>query len=569
MRLGSAVLTAWVLALTASAAANAQSARPLTIPALREWTPAAGSFSVHPDSRILVRDASLLSDAEVFAEDLAGLLGFPIAVVTDPSATANDGDLALGLGETDPRLGSEGYRLRIGDTIEISAIASAGAFYGTRTVLQLLHQNFYQGFAVPAGEALDWPRYPERGLMIDAGRVYYTPGWIEHHIRELAYLKMNYFHLHFSDDGGVPDRERDPSRDRVGAASDEAAGARPDRAREPLPHHRGPRARHARAHERRARRASRAPARERRGPDPREPARHRQSRGAPVRARADRGADPAVSRALLAHRGRRVHAVDPELNFHPQLRQYARDHYGPSANACDAVIGFVNWANALVKENGKITRMWHDELNCGAAVVTEDSDIVVEWWDNFTTLSNTVPLGPNALLARGHIIENSGWFPTYYAEGAPAIPRADMEDAYEHWEVHQFAGTFFSPAVDGQNVQDPPEEISPDEPRNLGAKVNVWITSESEEEIALGIRTFLRVLAQKTWQSELLTPEYTEFLPIMDVVGHAPGYQLDARPEHTLPEPSAPWRALGAALGLASACTLRSLGNRTRLRFAR
>ncbi len=568
MRPEFAAMTALLLALTASAAANAQSPRPLTIPALREWTPAAGSFSIHPDSRILVRDAALLPDAEVFAEDLRELLGFPIAVVSDASAEAIDGDLTLGLGDTDPRLGSEGYRLRIANTIEITAIASAGAFYGTRTVLQLLHQNHYQGFAVRAGDALDWPRYPERGLMIDAGRVYFTPGWIEQHLRELAYLKMNYFHLHFSDDGGFRiESETHPEivsaqhltkqevRDLIALASRYHITVVPEL---DLPGHMsGALAAHPEL-------------------------RLVNAAGQAHASRLDIANPAALQfvRELIEeliplfpapywHIGVDEYMQDSELNLHPQLRQYARDHYGPSANACDAVIGFVNWANALVKDNGKITRMWHDELNCGAAVVVEDPDIVVEWWDNFTTLSNTVPLGPNALLARGHIIENSGWFPTYYAEGAPAIPRADMEDAYEHWEVHQFAGTFFSPAVDGQNVQDPPEEISPDDPRNLGAKVNVWITSESEEEIALGIRTFLRVLAQKTWQSALLTPEYTDFLPIMDVVGHAPGYQLDERPGHTLPEPGAWPRALVVAIGLAFVGALRVLTRRGGSRRAR
>src|SRR5439155_6425052 len=124
--------------------------RPLTIPALREWTPALGSFSIESTSRIIARDASLLPEAEVFAEDLSALLGRPFAVVSDGAAVANGGDIALGLGESDPRLGSEGYRLRIGTAIEITAAVRAGAFYGTRTVLQLVHQNLYQGFAIPA-----------------------------------------------------------------------------------------------------------------------------------------------------------------------------------------------------------------------------------------------------------------------------------------------------------------------------------------------------------------------------------------------------------------------------------
>ena len=38
--------------------------------------------------------------------------------------------------------------------------------------------------------------------MIDNGRRYYSPAWIKRRIRELAYLKLNQLHLHFSDNQG-------------------------------------------------------------------------------------------------------------------------------------------------------------------------------------------------------------------------------------------------------------------------------------------------------------------------------------------------------------------------------
>lgn len=527
-------LFALALALIAAtgAPAHAQATRPWTIPALREWTPAAGVFELNGDSRIVVRSAALLPDAEVFAEDMNTLLGYPVPVVSDPQAVPGQGDVSLALGEVDGRLGREGYRLRIGSAVEITAIESAGAFYGTRTVLQLLHQSR----EIPRGEVLDWPRYPERGLMIDHGSSYFTPEWIAQHIRELAYLKMNYFHLHFSENGGFRiESETHPeivSADHLTKQqlSDLVALARryhiivvPEL---DMPGHMG---------------AALAAHPE------------LQLVNAAGQSNANRLdiTNPAALqfvRELIEellplfpgpywHIGADEYMQDAELQLYPQLQQYAQDHYGAGATACDAVLGFVNWANGIVKDHGKITRMWHDELNCGAAVLTEDSDITVEWWNNITTLSNTIALGPNALLARGHIIGNSGWFPTYYNNGPSGqygFPRADMEKAYEHWDVHQFAGAFFSPAVEGQNVQDPPEEISPDDPRNLGSKVNVWTQDpigESAESIALGIRTFLRVIAQKTWGSERLTATYDEFLPIMNAIGRSPGFYAPAGTE--------------------------------------
>ena len=55
--------------------------------------------------------------------------------------------------------------------LRIEARTAAGAFYGTRSVVQLLRRKR----SIPAGTARDWPRYPERGLMIDNGRRYFSP----------------------------------------------------------------------------------------------------------------------------------------------------------------------------------------------------------------------------------------------------------------------------------------------------------------------------------------------------------------------------------------------------------
>ncbi|MFD5128920.1 glycoside hydrolase family 20 zincin-like fold domain-containing protein [Streptomyces olindensis] len=159
-----------------AAADGTASSRPATIPALREWTAGSGSFRIGPSSRIIVHPADsrrLRSDAGLLAEDLRALTGHaaPI-VVTD--AAARSGDVVLDLRARDAVLGTEGHDLVVGKSVRISARASAGVFYGTRSLLQLLRQNR----TVPAGTARDWPRYAERGLMIDtAASTTRTTGW--------------------------------------------------------------------------------------------------------------------------------------------------------------------------------------------------------------------------------------------------------------------------------------------------------------------------------------------------------------------------------------------------------
>ena len=108
------------------------------------------------------------------------------------------GDLFLSAGGTDAQLGSEGYRLVIGDRVEITAGGATGVFYGTQTVLQMLRSMPGQR-TLPRGEARDWPRFRERGYMLDAGRKYWSPDYVVQTIREMAYLKLNTLQLHLSD----------------------------------------------------------------------------------------------------------------------------------------------------------------------------------------------------------------------------------------------------------------------------------------------------------------------------------------------------------------------------------
>ena len=121
-------------------------------------------------------------------------LSLPVVVKKGPRA----GDLFLSAGGTDAALGSEGYRLVIGDRVEITAGGAPGVFYGTQTVLQMLRSRPGHR-TLPRGVARDWPRFRERGYMLDAGRKYWSPDYVVQTIREMAYLKLNTLQLHLSD----------------------------------------------------------------------------------------------------------------------------------------------------------------------------------------------------------------------------------------------------------------------------------------------------------------------------------------------------------------------------------
>ena len=66
----------------------------------------------------------------------------------------------------------------------------------------------------------------------------------------------------------------------------------------------------------------------------------------------------------------------------------------PRAGTKDAILGFVNWVDGIVRRHGKTTRAWHDELNDGA-VLRANRQILVEWWVNISPLSDPQPPTPS------------------------------------------------------------------------------------------------------------------------------------------------------------------------------
>lgn len=501
-------------------------ARPWTIPALRQWEPAPGAFRLNSPARIVLAPAhgSALSDtAELFAEDLRALLGVPAQVVVRGGAP-KAGEVGLGLGAGDSELGAEGYRMRLGSAAVITANEAAGVFYGTRSLLQLL----VQGYSVPAGVARDWPRYAERGLLVDIGRKHLTFDWLKARVHELAFLKLNLLHLHFTEDLGwridsevhpevVLEEDRrdgkfltkDQVRELVALAARHHITVVPE---VDLPGHMG-----AALHK------------------------HPELQLRDVFGRANAGKldytlpdARAFVRELIEeylplfpgrywHTGADEFLPPLEYYLYPQLERYAKERHGGDATAKDGILGLANEINALVRGHGKTMRVYHDGLNGGNAV-TLDKNIDVEWWTDFSPIGDAQMLTPRELLEMGHRIQNMGWYPTYYSNLPPhqPVPHPDLEGMYEIWAVHRFHGPLF---VNG-TVGTPYHDIDPAEPRNLGSKLSVFNDDpekETEQQIAEGIYRRLRVMAQQTWESPKLVPAYADFERVIERVGRAPG----------------------------------------------
>jgi hexosaminidase len=96
----------------------------------------------------------------------------------------------------------ESYHLEITTTGALLTAANPlGVLHGLQTFLQLVHST-PDGFAVAVVTIDDKPRFPWRGLMIDAGRHFMPIDVIRQNLDGMEAVKMNVFHWHLSEDQG-------------------------------------------------------------------------------------------------------------------------------------------------------------------------------------------------------------------------------------------------------------------------------------------------------------------------------------------------------------------------------
>jgi hexosaminidase len=96
----------------------------------------------------------------------------------------------------------ESYQLEITPAhAQLTAANPLGILHGLQTFLQLVRIT-PSGFAVPAATIEDGPRFPWRGLMIDAGRHFMPVDVIERNLDGMEAVKLNVLHWHLSEDQG-------------------------------------------------------------------------------------------------------------------------------------------------------------------------------------------------------------------------------------------------------------------------------------------------------------------------------------------------------------------------------
>jgi hexosaminidase len=172
------------------------------IPLPQEVSNGSGTFEVTAETgiRLIGTSEKLTSIGDFLANSLRPATGFAVPVSKD------SGEITLELTGSGP---SEAYELEITDAgIRITAAGEAGLFYGVQTLIQLFPADIAQAtvqsrdWILPQGKVSDAPDFAYRGSMLDVARHFISKEDVKFYIDQMASMKLNYLHLHLTDDQG-------------------------------------------------------------------------------------------------------------------------------------------------------------------------------------------------------------------------------------------------------------------------------------------------------------------------------------------------------------------------------
>lgn len=134
----------------------------------------------------------------------AGAQGKPFTIPEIREWVAAKGMLKVGANPQikyieDSALAAEEYCIKISRSGVKAYVSSLrGRKWAESTIRQMAAKG--DGM-IPCGTIHDWPEYPIRGFVLDVGRKYFPIECLYAYIDELAYYKMNTFHIHINDEG--------------------------------------------------------------------------------------------------------------------------------------------------------------------------------------------------------------------------------------------------------------------------------------------------------------------------------------------------------------------------------
>ncbi|HHW80085.1 MAG TPA: family 20 glycosylhydrolase [Bacteroidales bacterium] len=173
------------------------------IPEVQHFDGKSGTYTLPSTVKILVnttKNDSLMNIAEQLKEELHTMFKIEASVDTTSATKAVAANEIVLTYSNNALTNSEAYTLNMNSSegVTIQGVARDGAFWATRTLLQLAenHNNL-----IPCGLVTDFPDYPTRGFMIDVARKFFTIDYLRDYVKILSYYKMNELHVHLNDNG--------------------------------------------------------------------------------------------------------------------------------------------------------------------------------------------------------------------------------------------------------------------------------------------------------------------------------------------------------------------------------
>ncbi len=181
------------------------------IPEPSKLTATGSSFELEDETVIYTQkgNAEVKKIGAYLADFLKPATGFDLKTEEADKYSNEDDAVFLMLDEGLKSLGDEGYKLTINeDNILLSAYKPVGLFRGIQTLRQLLPARIEsdsqeQGpWLVATGTIEDAPKYGFRSVMLDVVRHFFSVDEVKRFIDQIAAFKLNYLHLHLTDDQG-------------------------------------------------------------------------------------------------------------------------------------------------------------------------------------------------------------------------------------------------------------------------------------------------------------------------------------------------------------------------------
>ncbi len=133
----------------------------------------------------------------------------PFKIIFNYETKERNNIIVLKIVNNEKQLKHESYSLIVSqDRIEIVASTPNGVFYGIQTMRQLIPleaiggKNINLEFSIPCVVIEDYPRFKWRGFMLDVGRHFFTKSEVKKVLDLMAFLKLNKFHFHLTEDQG-------------------------------------------------------------------------------------------------------------------------------------------------------------------------------------------------------------------------------------------------------------------------------------------------------------------------------------------------------------------------------